>query len=192
MKLLPVVEGEGDMKAVPALIRNVLSFHTRFDVEILTPHRRGEWPAVKRQFDRYFQVACVEQAPIIWVMDFDCEECISEEAETRWALDRAKSLGSPVPLEICFMVKEFESLFLADEETTRRVLADIPADVPFPSNPESVRDAKGWLSTARPKGSAYKPTIHQEKLAVQLNINSLRARSDSFARFENALLRLVG
>jgi hypothetical protein len=191
MKILPIVEGEGDLAAVPALLRHVLNANNRFDVELLRPHRRGEWPSVKRQFDRYFQVAALEGSPILWVMDFDCDECHSVDDERAWAMREAQRINPDVPLEVCFMVLEFESLFLADEATVRKVFSDIPAHVAFPTDPERVRDAKGWLSTARPTGAAYKPTIHQARLAAQVDIQALRQKSPSFCRFEESVLRLV-
>src|SRR5262249_1780917 len=87
--------------------------------------------------------------------------------------------------------KEFETIFLADEATTRQVFDDIPVSLSFPADPERIRDAKGWLSQARPKGSAYKPTQHQQRLAAQVDLGTLRAKSPSFQRFEEAVLRLI-
>jgi len=191
MKLLPIVEGDGELTAAPAMIRHVLNAHQRFDVELLKPHRRGEWPKVKKEFDRFFEVATLESAPILWILDFDCEECVSVEEETAWATQRAAKIRDDIPLEMCFMVKEFETLFLADEATTRSTFGDIPESFKFPADPEIVRDAKGFLSNARPSGSTYKPTMHQAKLASQLNLTTLRERSASFRRFEESLLRLV-
>ena len=191
MKLLPIVEGEGDLAAVPALVRHVLAAHERFDVELLPAQRRGEWPKVKRQFDRYFQAAALERAPVLWILDFDCDECVSVNDERSWAAERARVHDPGIPFDICFMVKEFETLFLADEHTTRAAFPDIPADLPFPMDPEAIRDAKGWLSWARPKGAAYKPTMHQAKLASQVDIKALRERSPSFIRFEQSLLGLL-
>lgn len=191
MDLLTIVEGDGEIAAVPALVRQVLTVHHRYDVSILKPHRRGEWPKAKKEFDRFFEVAMIEGAPILWVLDFDCDECLSVEDEVSWALDRARRIRNDVHFEMCFMVKEFESLFLADEGTTRSVFPDIPESFHFPADPEAVRDAKGWLAAARPSGSTYKPTMHQAKIAAQLNVAVLRERSPSFARFETSLLRLV-
>jgi hypothetical protein len=152
-RILPIVEGDGDMKAVP--------------------------------------VALLERAPILWVMDYDCKECTDEARDVIALKKRARDIARSVPVEFVFMVQEFESLFLADEATTRKVFPDIPSTTAFPSHPESERDAKGWLSRARPKGLAYKPTQHQAKLAAQVNMNRLRDRSPSFVRFEAAVTSLL-
>jgi hypothetical protein len=130
-RILPIVEGDGDMLAVPELIRRV-------------------------------------------------------------AADQgAARLARAVPVEFVFMVQEFETLFLADSETTRHVFPDIPSTSAFPEDPERIRDAKGWLSQARPKGSAYKPTQHQQKLTARVDLARLRVRSPSFVQFEAAVTALL-
>ena len=93
--------------------------------------------------------------------------------------------------DACFIVKEFESLFLWDAEATRQALALIPESKEFPSQPESIRDAKGWLSDAQPSGAAYKPTAHQAKVTAQLNLEKLALCSPSYQRLEAAVLKLT-
>lgn len=191
MKLLPIVEGEGDMEAVPELARRVLHAHDRYDIQVLRPHRRGDLPKVLQRFDDYLQVALIESHPVLWVMDYDCAECSNVDKHTLELKQRATSHPGGDCVEFVFMVREFETLFLADQETTRSVFSDIPANLAFPADAESVRDAKGWLSKARPKGSAYKPTQHQRKLTASVDLARLRSRSESFRRFEAAVLKLT-
>jgi hypothetical protein len=87
------------------------------------------------------------------------------------------------------MVKEFECLFLAERQAAAKVLTFSP-DTAFPGQPETIRDAKGWLSKALPKGSSYKPTIHQGKITAHLNFEKLRATSADFRHLEKTLLHL--
>ena len=191
MHLLPIVEGDGDLEAVPELVRRVLTDHGRHDVKVCRAHKRGELPKVLSRFDDYLRAALLEEAPILWVMDYDCEECNDHLQHTQGLRQRVAESDSSQRVEFVFMVQEFETLFLADHETSRRVFPDISVDLKFPVNPELVRNAKGALSKARPKGFAYKPTQHQKKLTAQLDLGRLRDRSDSFRRFEAALLRLI-
>jgi len=97
-RLLPIVEGYGDLAAVPLLIRRVLhELHGRCDVDVLPPQRRGEWPRVKQDFARFFLSARLENAPILWVLDFDCADCIDVDAERNWALaEAAKPIVSKI------------------------------------------------------------------------------------------------
>lgn len=157
-RILPIVEGDGDMQAVPALIRRVADAQGAHDLVVSRAQKRGELPKVLGRFEQYLQAALLEKSR---------------------------------PVEFVFMVQEFESLFLADERATRQVFPDIPTDLRFPADPETVRDAKGWLSKARPKGLAYKPTQHQARMASQVDIHRLRSRSPSFVRFEAAVTALL-
>lgn len=191
MQILPIVEGDGDIAAVPELIRRVAFENGNYDVQIGRPHKRGDLPKVLGRFDDFLLTALLEQSPVLWVLDYDCHDCVDQRKHTRELGKRASVLAGGMPVEFVFMVKEFETLFLADEATTRGVFPDIPAHLQFPSNPEGIRDAKGWLSAARPKGSAYKATSHQKRLTAQLNLATLRQASDSFRRFESAVLRLL-
>jgi hypothetical protein len=191
VRLLPIVEGDGDMAAVPELVRRIAHAHQRFDVGVNRPHKRGDLPKVLGRFDDYLRTALLEGAPVLWVLDYDCAQCTNAAKHKHDLERRASKVAGSTPVEFVFMVKEFETLFLADEATTRKAFPDIPAATAFPGNPEAVRDAKGWLSSARPKGLAYKATSHQMKLAAQVNLGTLRTKSKSFVRFEESVLKLL-
>jgi Domain of unknown function (DUF4276) len=190
-RILPVVEGDGDLQAVPELIRRVLHERQRFDVTVCRPHKRDDLPKVRSRFDDYFRTALLEGCPILWVMDYDCATCADQAKDVKELAARASKLARGAAFEFVFLVQEFESLFLADHETTRQVFDNIDAAHRFPSDAESVRDAKGWISSARPKGFAYKPTQHQQRLASLVDLGRLRSRSPSFVRFESAVDRLI-
>lgn len=191
IRLLPVVEGDGDLTAVPELIRRVLHDQSRFDVKVCKPHKRGDLPTILGRFDNFYRTALLERAVILWVIDYDCATCDDPVRDLRMLKKKAAAVDASTAIEFVFMVKEYESLFLADHETTRKVFTDISPALEFPPNLESVRGAKEWLSKARPKGSSYKPTQHQQRLTAQLDLNRLRARSPSFQNFESALCRLI-
>lgn len=191
-RILPVVEGDGDLAAVPELIRRIAHQLGRFDVTVCRPHKRGGLPTVLSRFDSFFETALLERCPILWVLDYDCDACHDQAGHVEQLRARGEALSNGVAFEFVFLVQEFETLFLADHETTRKAFPDIRDTVTFPADPERVRDAKGWLSAARPKGYAYKPTQHQKRLSAQVDLVRLRARSPSYARFEEAVERLIG
>lgn len=191
MRILPIVEGEGDEEAVPELLRRLAYDLERFDVTICPAQRRGDLPKVKGRFEAFFRTAALEEAAIFWVMDYDCQECTDQARHVEELKALARRIDSRQRIEFVFMVQEFETLFLADWATTCSVFSDISVRAPAPTNPESIRDAKGYLSKARPKGSAYKPTQHQKRLAAQVNFDRLRACSPSFNRFEAAVQALL-
>ena len=190
-RILPVVEGQGDMGAVPELIRRIALSHGYNDVHVLSPHRRGDLPKVLSRFDDFVRTALFEKCPVLWVLDYDCEHCLDHKRDAVDLRRRAENLAEGARVEFVFMVQEFETLFLSDHETTRAVFADIKNTLAFPKDPEAIRDAKGWLSEARPKGSAYKATQHQTKLTSRLDLARLRMRSGSYVRFEAAVRALI-
>lgn len=189
--LLLIVEGPGDEKAAPILVRKILEQHGHYDVVLRPAQRRGEYPAVAKSFDNFFLAATKERAPILWIMDFDNKgyDCPYREASN--LSERANQLHPDWPIAFAFLVKEFETLFLHDEAATRAVFADIPKQVAFPEQPERIRGAKEWLSEKRPKGSAYKESVHQQKITAHLNIDLLRQKSADFAHLERSLLKLI-
>lgn len=191
-RLLPIVEGHGEDRAVPLLLRRILESRGVYDVQILPARRHGEYPTVARNFDNLFQAAILVKAPILWVMDFDSKDYSCPVEEAQRLLARATALRPGWPIKIAFLVKEYETLFLIDEAATRKVFPDIPAKTPFPPNPENIRGAKEWLSKARPAdGNAYKPMVDQAKITAHLNLDFLRDRSPDFAHLERAVLELV-
>lgn len=189
--ILPIVEGEGDKSAVPLLIRKILAAHKLHDINVLTPQRRGDFPKVSRYFDDYFQVAIKEKAPILWVLDYDCEQCDCPKRDAEKLQKRGWEINPNILFKVAFMVKEFESLFLCDIEAVAQVFADVNRQDLHTNRPEAVRGAKEKISSARPKGFAYKETIHQAKIVDKLNFATLRLHSPSFVHLEKAILYLV-
>lgn len=191
-RVLPIVEGYGEDKAVPLLLRRIVESQGIYDVDILQARRHGEYPTVTRNFDNLFLAAILVKAPILWVMDFDSKDYACPVKEARQLLARAAMLRPGWPLEIAFLAKEYETLFLIDEAATRKVFPDIPAKTLFPPNPEQIRGTKEWLSKARPSpGSAYKPTVDQVKITAHLDLDLLRGRSSDFAHLERSVLKLI-
>ena len=64
-RILPVVEGAGDIAAVPELIRRIAIDKDHFDLTVCRPHKRGDLPTVRSRFDNYFRVALLERCPIL-------------------------------------------------------------------------------------------------------------------------------
>lgn len=190
--ILPLVEGDGDLQAVPELIRRIAILHEAYDVSVLRPHKRGDLPKVLNNFERFFEAAVIdENSGILWIMDFDCDFCddvIEQETSLR---DRANRLRPGYPFEVCLLVKEYESLFLHDPKALQKTFPTWPPDASLPTHPEEIRDAKGWISKTLPKGIAYKPTTDQKRITAQLDLLHLRKHSPSFGRLEACVLNLI-
>jgi hypothetical protein len=185
-----MVEGPGDAKAVPILLKRILKKNRIFDIDFPRPHIRGDLPKIKKNFTRFFADARQKKYPVLCVLDFDCDECREVEKEENNLKNEAEKLYPGYFFEACFIVKEFESLFLWDAKNTRKILPSIIDGYDFPEAPESIRDAKGELSKAQPKGYIYKPTIHQAELSREVDLDLLKSRSPSYQRLEKAVLSL--
>ena len=191
-KILPIVEGDGDLKAVPELLRRVLHERLeRYDVQVLPAQKRNELPKVRQEFRRYYLTALKEDAPILWVLDFDCVDCIDHAREREELLSQARAIDPRGRLEIVFMVKEFESLFLHDASVLQAAFPEFDDELELPAHPEAIRGAKEWISKNLPKGHAYKPTVDQVRLCAKLNLARLQQTSNSYARFEMAVANLL-
>jgi hypothetical protein len=73
---------------------------------------------------------------------------------------------------------EFENWFIAAAESIAGDSGLAPG-LSSPSDPESIRDAKGWLQKAMPPGRKYSETIDQPSLASKFDLNAAR-RAPSF------------
>lgn len=110
-RILPIVEGDGDLKAVPLLLRNLLSFHGLHETQILSPHKRGELPKVAARFEDYFRMALKENAAILLVLDFDCEYCDCPLLEAEKLYQRALAIRNNWPFKIAFLIEGIRESF---------------------------------------------------------------------------------
>lgn len=191
-KIQLIAEGDGDVRALPELVRRILEDHLIYDVHIAHPtHKRGELPVVKKRFEEFFEFAVIENYPVLCVLDFDCATCSDVDTEELQFFNRAQKLRPNYPFRACFIVKEYESLFLWDLQALKAVFTQLLPDYSPPELPENIRNAKGALSDAQSKGWAYKPTVHQALLSKKVDLTILRRQSPSFQRLEKAVLDLV-
>jgi|CXWL01.1.fsa_nt_gi hypothetical protein len=185
MKILPIVEGIGDVAAVPVLIRRLLAHHGLHTVNVLRPYRFGEVAKVSKNFRRNVLTAAKERAAILWVLDCD-DGCAVEWVRI---LEEQIPAELTVPLSFAFFVREYESLFLAEQQCLVSQLG-VPATSRFPDDPESIRGAKEYISRLMPAGLAYKESVHQARLTGHIDLNEARRTSRSFRHLEKALVEL--
>lgn len=186
--ILLIVEGEGDVRAAPILVRRVLNErHGRYDINVLRPQKRGDIHAIRKNISRFIKMAMLEKAPVLWLVDCDDGDWQVQQHDLEAALANEYL---PYPVRFSLMVKEYEALFLAEPATTKKVLS-ISEEIEFPLDPENIRGAKEWLSSKMPKGYAYKETTHQEKLSASINLSLLAENSPNFRRFETNLIELI-
>lgn len=175
MRVAAVVEGYGDVKAVPALVaRTGLLLGSPMIAS--NPIRAGEWKSLRAagEFERYLELAARRGWDRILVL-LDLEDlCCKTEAEAALARVKAWAAGRPIVVHVVFFVQEYESIFLA-------CIDDIVGDETVKvEDPESYRDAKGQLK--RLTGRRYKETQDQEAYSKTIALNNLAKRSRSFRK----------
>lgn len=193
-KLHLIVEGEGDALAVPKLVHKVLREHNLAHIQTTPPQVSGGVPKVAKRLGDFVRYALMNRCPILWVLDCDDKTegqitCPVTQASTFKAEIQAMALASQQPIEFAFFAKEFEALFLLEEQALRDVY-QLPDTLKIDPNAANRRNAKGEISKLLGKERAYKETIDQAKIASRLDLTTCRQVSRDYRHFEDAILRL--
>jgi len=181
----PIVEGQGDVEAVPVVLRRLRDEAQAWDLEVARPHRRtrGEL-ARKDTLQRAVQVAALREdcAGIMIVFDAD-DDCPKELAPIvqGWAEEVSGSL----PCKVVMANREFEAWFLASIEELRGQRS-IRGDATSHNNPEQPRDAKGCVEDCMHDGGSYSETADQAALAAGISLSKVYQQCRSFRRLVNA------
>jgi len=188
--IVPVVEGPGEVNAIPVLFRNLLGHHQAYDIRVDRPIRQPRSRLVKEDTFKA-TVAVARKQPdcsaIVVVFDAD-DDCPAELGRQllRWG---AAQLGN-FPLYVIVAKREYEAWLIASLETLRGKRR-IRADALLPPDVESVRDAKGWLSEQMPRELPYSPTSDQAALTAIMDFRLAHRNSGSFRKLWKDLSRIV-
>jgi hypothetical protein len=186
-----VVEGHGEVQAVPILFRRIGSdIDPSANLQIMQPIRRPRDSLVNKpdELKRAVELAALKARPrggVFVLLDSD-DDCPAELAPS--LLDQAKSAGMGLPVSVILPQKEFEGWFLVAAESLRGKRG-LPLDLAPPRDPEQIRAAKGWLRERMP-GRVYSETIDQPALAAIFDLNQARA-AKSFDKCYRELRLLI-
>ena len=186
-----VVEGKGEVKAVPILIRRVAAIHfPELDLGIPPPIRfpRNKVSQIG-ELEHAVGIAIRsinKQGAILIILDSD-DDCPAELAPT--LLHRISPVFHNIPIAVVFAKHEFESWFLATGESLRGKRG-LERDISPPDNPEAIRGAKEWLRRRMQKGKTYSETRDQAALAALFDIDQAR-KADSFDKCYRDIVRLL-
>ncbi len=178
-----IVEGHGEVQAVPVLLRRLAGELVPTSHLSMNPPLRvkaGSFVKDPGYFTKHVELAArkAKQWPnscvlILLDCEDDCPRTLGPDL-----LARATSCRSDVTIFIVLAYREFETWFIAAARSLRGVCG-LPNDLEPPSNPESLRDAKGWLSAKM--GQPYNEPEHQPKLTAAFAIEEAKTNK-SFAR----------
>lgn len=193
--IYPIVEGHGEVRAVPVLIRRVAwEICGRHDVEVLQPHRvpRGRMlaqgvDALERAVElgarKIRQIGASGVITILLDADDDCPAQLGSQLLQR--------ISRPdVAVSVVIANREYEAWFLAGVQSLRGYRGVSNAAV-APADPESIRGAKQYLERVfLDPDRTYKETVDQPGLTAVLGLVEARA-APSFDKFCRDLHRLL-
>lgn len=188
-----VVEGYGELPAVPILIRRIAArVSPSMSVEVPRPIRTSRDKLVRSEVELQRVVAFAAQqiqrnGAILVVVDADDDAPCQIGPQL---LHRAREAAVGLPISVVLAKREFEGWFIAAAESLRGKRG-LPDHIVPPDNPEAIRDAKGWLEAHLPRGRAYSPTTDQPALAAMFDLDLARERAPSFDKFYRDVRRLL-
>jgi hypothetical protein len=181
--IAPIVEGHGEVQALPVLLqRMAAAVPSAPTLRVNAPLRvkAGSFLNDDDYFKKYIELAArkAKQWPNSGVLIMlDCEdECPAELGPILFA--RATACRSDTKIIVLLASREYETWFLAAAKSLRGVCG-LPSDLAAPPNPESTRNAKGWISDRM--GTAYDEPTHQRKLTAAFSFEEASS-VHSFAR----------
>ena len=192
--IVPVVEGAGDVAALPELLGRILRERfNRPDVIVaqgktMVVNANGR-STLENRLEKFIQYAQYkpECDAILVLLDAD-DYC--PVALAQGLLDRCERMGLNRPVEIVCAHRCYESWFLASLDTIKgqRGISDTAV---LSQAAEDVSNPKQWLTDQMPPGQAYKETIHQASLSRSIDIGIAHKNSRSFRRLCHALGQLL-
>lgn len=190
--IAPIVEGDGEIDALPALLhrmRDAVSASAVLQVNPPIRIKTGSFLNDQIYFGKYIALAAAKaaqrQGSVLILLD--CEDYCAAELGPQ-LLRKATAVRDDVPMFVTLAPREYETWFLAAAHSLRGV-AGLPGDLEPPANAEHIRDAKGWLSERMP--GKYDPIRHQTQFSKCMNLDAGRT-VQSFDRLFHYMARIFG
>jgi hypothetical protein len=195
LRVQPIVEGHGEVNAIPHLIRRICGeLFGIFAVEVSQPLRQPRTLLVRNgELQRFAGVAANKLRAarpyafglVLVVVDGDGELPCALGPEL---LSRAM-VGSGDQATACVIANlEFETWFIAAAESLSEYLNVDPTQIP--PDPEALRLRKKWIES-RFRGNKYSETLDQPRLAARMDLALCRGRSPSFDKLCRELERAL-
>lgn len=178
-----IVEGDGEVAALPILLRRVGALRSPDKViNVLPPIRvrRDRFLSRDEEFRRMLLLAahkCGESGWILVLLDAD-DDCPAELSAQ--VLERARSIVPHRRVSVVLANREYEAWFLASAESLhgRR---GFTFDFPQHFNAELPRDAKRWLGERMASGT-YRETTDQPAFSALMDLQQAIKNSRSFRK----------
>ena len=192
-RIAVVVEGDGERRAAPVLIRRIAqAIDPTIQVVVPEGFRHPSGSMIRPGgLERAVRAAAIKHPNHAVLVLLDCDDDCPAILGPK-LLQRLNAAGQDLVTSVVLVsAQEFESWFLAACESLAGK-RDLQPDLMPPPAPESIRNAKGWLSDRMlPKSRRYAPTQDQEYLAARFDLQAALARSPSFHKLWREITRLM-
>lgn len=189
-----IVEGDGEVKALPVLLRRIGEWQTPdCYTQILPPIRVSRMSLLNRpqEFSRHLQLAALKCGDPGWILilldaDDDCPKALGQKLR-----DQAQQIVPHRQVAVVLANREYEAWFIAAAASLDglRGLRITPDDAL--TEAERPRDAKGWLAVRKSDRSGYDPITDQPALSAMMDLQTAHDRSRSFRKLCSDWTRLT-
>lgn len=183
--IAPIVEGHGEVQALPVLLRRLtMEVSPETDLRLNPALRVKACSFLDEKGEGYFEkyIELAARKAKAWpkscvLILLDCEDICPAELGPK-LLRRAKNCRPDMTFMVILAHREYESWFLAAANSLQGICG-LPDSLSSPKNIESIRDAKGWLSQMMPV--PYNEPEHQPKLTHAFDLKQAM-QAPSFRR----------
>ena len=188
-KIIPIIEGQGEIEAVPTLLYKILHDLQQWQWQIGKPFRANSLGRLKKYLTSLLRKASNRKdcGAILILLDLD-DGCAVDTAKQ--LVDEVRKLKLAQPVAIVFAVREYEAWFLASLPTIIGHYS-LPSDLIYEGDIESKRDVKGWFAQRMGPSKRYNPTTHQKLFTSLIDIELAYENSRSFRRLYHAIEQLL-
>ncbi|MDP2783496.1 MAG: DUF4276 family protein [Sulfurimicrobium sp.] len=178
-----IVEGDGEVAALPILLRRVGAWQSpERNFNVLPPIRvrRDRFLNREEEFRRMLLLAaakCGESGWILVLLDAD-DDCPAELGAQ--VLERARGIVPHRRVSVVLANREYEAWFLASAESLHGQRG-FTFDSPQNFEAERPRDAKGWLGERMASGT-YRETTDQSAFSALMDLQQAIEGSRSFRK----------
>lgn len=192
-----VVEGDGEVSALPILIRRIGQvFCPETYINVLKPIRmpassllKSDDPCLRRAVGiaaRKLAEVCDASASKFILILIDAEGACAAKAGPIMK-QRATEIASHLDITCVMAVDEYETWFVAAAESLGKYFDFELAN--FPDNPEKSLTKKKWIERIR--NGTYKETVDQPKFSSEMDLKLCRSRAPSFDKLCREIERMA-
>ncbi len=179
-----IVEGDGEVAALPVLLRRLGEWRTpQVPSQVLPPIRVQKNRFLNRpeEFRRHLLLAAAKCGPSGWILilldaDDDCPVTKGREI-----MELARVEVPHRPVAVVLANREYEAWFIASAQSLsgHRSFMSRVGDQTIDS--DMPRDAKGWMRE-RMSNAAYRETTDQPAFSARMNLSAAFEKSMSFRK----------